>query len=502
MALLVQRKLPALDVREDLRAAQQNGWSGISADGRFGLFALNGFAPTIVDLANGTQRVAGADTKYIEWMHVGASGWATLVEDRRGHYAVRTIDLASGKSKQFRSKDELRRAFVLEPGLVLALQSGEAVFLESAKGERVGPALPARVDELAVSAQGVIATTAYGEATSVSLWSNRKVVAKVPALGKDGAQVFHMAFSPDGTRLGFFDDDVLRVVDTATGASVFVLKETGLPANVIGAALSSNERSIVLATADRTLTPRSQVTVFSIDFGARGAKFATEATLAELDGHPAVGPHGILVNRQLLLAIAGAESAPPAKAEKPKAEKSKAEKPKAEKPKAEKPKAARATLHLGAAQLKSLRDDCEEALALLQEHVDVAAFDGKSEARATAEKAAKALDGVMVASDIDWDFAACTLTGADPKGERVEVTKPSKKYGTERLLSDVPDATPETLDEYVSEGDQKSYKKAAALLDAGGSVRQLRLTGSKDDGYTVVLTLAGPAGVLTVRSDT
>ena len=499
MALVTKRKLPALDVREDLRAAQQNGWSGISADGRLGLFALNGFAPTIVDLADGTQRVAGADTKYIEWMHVGASGWATLVEDRRGHYAVRTIDLASGKSKQFRSKDELRRAFVVEPGLVLALQSGEAVFLDSAKGERVGPALPVRVDELAVSAQGVIATTAYGEATSVSLWSNRKVVAKVPALGKDGAQVFHMAFSPDGTRLAFFDDDVLRVVDVASGASVFVLKETGLPANVIGAALAANDRIVVIATADRTLTPRSKVTVSSMVFGARGAKFATEATLADFDGHPAVGSHGILVNRQLFLAIPGAESAASPKAEKPKAEKPKAEKREKAQPAAKK---ARATLHLGAAQLKSLRDDCEEALALLQEHVEVAAFDGKSEARTAAEKAAKALDGVMVSSDIDWDFAACTLTGADPKGERVEVTKPSKKYGTERLLSDVPDATPETLDEYVSEGDQKSYKKAAVLLDAGGSVRQVRLTGSKDDGYTVVLTLAGPAGVLTVRSDT
>ena len=499
MALVTKRKVPALDVREDLRAAQQNGWSGISADGRLGLFALNGFAPTIVDLADGTQRVAGADTKYIEWLHVGASGWATLVEDRRGHYAVRTIDLRSGKSKQFRSKDELRRAFVVEPGLVLALQSGEAVFLDSAKGERVGPALPVRVDELAVSAQGVIATTAYGEATSVSLWSNRKVVAKVPALGKDGAQVFHMAFSPDGTRLAFFDDDVLRVVDVASGASVFVLKETGLPANVIGAALAANDRIVVIATADRTLTPRSKVTVSSMVFGARGAKFATEATLDDFDGHPAVGSHGILVNRQLFLAIAGAESAASPKAEKPKAEKPKAEKREKAQPAAKK---TRATLHLGAAQLKSLRDDCEEALALLQEHVEVATFDGKSEARTAAEKAAKALDGVMVSSDIDWDFAACTLTGPDPKGERVEVTKPSKKYGTERLLSDVPDATAETLDEYVSAGDQKSYKKAAVLLDAGGSVRQLRLTGSKDDGYTVVLTLAGPAGVLTVRSDT
>lgn len=495
MALLAKRKLSAVDVREDLRAAQQNGWSCITADGRFALFALNGFAPTIVDLANGSQRVAGGDAKYIEWMHVAGNGWATLVEDRRGHYAVRTIDLATGKSKQFRSKEELRRAFVVEPGLVLGLQSGQAVFLDSAKGERVGPALSARVDELAVSAQGVIATTAYGEATSVSLWSNRKVVAKVPALGKDGAQVFHMTFSPDGTRLAFFDDDALRVVDVASGASVLVLKETGLPANVIGAALSSNERLIVLATADRTLTPRSQVTVSSIDLGARGAKLTTEATLTDFDGHPAVGSHGIIVNRQLWLAVAGAEgaAAPVKQKQKPEA--------KVEKPKTA-AKKARATLHLGAAQLKSLREDCTEALELLREHVEVAAFEGKSEARTAAEKAAKALDGVMVSSDIDWDFAACTLTGADPKGERVEVAKPSTKYGTERLLSDVPDATAETLGDYVSEGDQKSYKKAAALLDAGGAVRQLRLTGSKDDGYTVVLTLAGASGLLTVRSDT
>ena len=71
MALLAKRKLSAVDVREDLRAAQQNGWSCITADGRFALFALNGFAPTIVDLANGSQRVAGGDAKYIECENCG-----------------------------------------------------------------------------------------------------------------------------------------------------------------------------------------------------------------------------------------------------------------------------------------------------------------------------------------------------------------------------------------------------------------------------------------------
>ncbi len=495
MPRLVQTKLAAADVRADLREPQQNRWSALGADGRLALFALGGFAPTIVNLADGTQRVAGADTKYVEWLHVAANGWAVLVEDRRGHYAVRTIDLATAKSKQFRSKDELRRAFVVEPGLLLALQSTEAVFLDAAKGERVGAPLPARVDELAVSAQGLVATTAYGEPTSIALWADRKVVAKVPALEKDGASVYHMTFSPDGSRLAFFDNEALRVVDTATGASVFSQKKTGLPSNVIGAALSSNDTIVVIATADRTLTPRSEVTVYTMCFGDARAKLEVEATMVGFDGHPGVGAHGVLANRETFLVNRSAETQ-----ERPATTPAKgAAKPVKAKAAA---KAARATLLVGATQLESLREDCTEALELLKEHVDVAAFDGKSAERSAAEKIAKALDGVMVSSDIDWDFAPCTLTGADPAGARVEVTKPTKKYGTERLLSDVPDATAENLSDYVTEGDQKAYGKAAALLDAQGSVRQLRLTGSKDDGYTVVLTLGGAAGVLTVRSDT
>ncbi|APR79040.1 Hypothetical protein A7982_04387 [Minicystis rosea] len=169
-------------------------------------------------------------------------------------------------------------------------------------------------------------------------------------------------------------------------------------------------------------------------------------------------------------------------------------------------KTARATLRLGATQIKSLARNCEEALALLKEHVEVEPFSDESSDRASAEATAKALKGVDQSSDIDWGFSACTLTGADPKGARVKVVKPKAKYGTARVLSDIPDATEETLGDYVSERDQKAYTKTAALLDAAGGVRQLRLTAKEDHGYTVVVTLAdgqeGAFGVLTVRSDT
>lgn len=169
-------------------------------------------------------------------------------------------------------------------------------------------------------------------------------------------------------------------------------------------------------------------------------------------------------------------------------------------------KTTRPTLRLGTAQLKSLGKNCEEALALLKEHVEVEAFTSETSDRTSAEAAAKALKGVDQTSDIDWDFSGCTLTGPDPKGAGVEVVKPTAKYDTARVLSDIPDATPETLGDYVSEKDQKAYKKAAALLDAAGSVRQLRLTAKEDEGYTVCITLAsgteGAFGLLTVRSDT
>jgi hypothetical protein len=168
-------------------------------------------------------------------------------------------------------------------------------------------------------------------------------------------------------------------------------------------------------------------------------------------------------------------------------------------------KTSRPTLRLGSTQLKSLAKYCEDALAVLKEHVEVEAFSVESEDRTAAEATAKALKGVEQASDIDWGFSACTLTGPDPKGARVEVVKPKAKYGTARVLSDVPDATDETLGDYVDETAQKAYKKAAALLDAAGTVRQLRLTAKEDQGYTVCITLAAGSkdaiGVLTVRAD-
>lgn len=169
-------------------------------------------------------------------------------------------------------------------------------------------------------------------------------------------------------------------------------------------------------------------------------------------------------------------------------------------------KKSRPVLHLPKTQINSLGKYAEDALAILKEHVDLQPFSADSADRTAAEGAAKALKGVDLTSDIDWGFAACTLAGADPKGAQVEVKKPTAKYGTARILSDVPDATDDTLGDYVSEGDQKAYKKAAALLDAAGTVRQLRLTTKEDQGTTVCITLAagtdGAFGVLTVRSDT
>lgn len=169
-------------------------------------------------------------------------------------------------------------------------------------------------------------------------------------------------------------------------------------------------------------------------------------------------------------------------------------------------KASRPVLRLSATHMRSLAKYCEDALAVLNEHVEVEAFAAESEDRTAAEAVGKALKGVAQTSDIDWGYLACTLTGADPKGARVKVVKPTAKYGTARVLSDVPDATEETLGDYVNERDQKAYKKAGALLDAAGPVRQLRLTAKEDQGYTVCITLAtgkeGALGVLTVRSDT
>lgn len=169
-------------------------------------------------------------------------------------------------------------------------------------------------------------------------------------------------------------------------------------------------------------------------------------------------------------------------------------------------KVSRPTLRLGSSHLKSLAKNCEEALAVLKEHVEVEAFSADSDDRTAAEAVAKALKGVDQTSDIDWGYSGCTLTGSDPKGAGVEVVKPTAKYNTARVLSDVPDATEDTLGDYIGESEQKAYKKAAALLDAAGTVRQLRLTAKDDQGYTVCITLAagkeGALGVLTVRSDT
>ena len=199
-----------------------------------------------------------------------------------------------------------------------------------------------------MSAQGSLATVVWNTKTSVTLWTHDKPT-RVPAWpgAVNQGTAKHLTFSPDGSRLAFVEDSIvepewddatnawlprpdhLRVVDVATGRQVLELP--GLEERRLRFwSLIANDRALALSTEPvsmNVLTPELEVTVSILTLAAKPSS-STERVLSGFDGVPAMGAHGVLVNRSLLLAAkvagAAASAAPAAQREAPAASKAKA----------------------------------------------------------------------------------------------------------------------------------------------------------------------------------
>ena len=153
--------------------------------------------------------------------------------------------------------------------------------------------------------------------------------------------------------------------------------------------------------------------------------------------------------------------------------------------------------------------------------------DAKGDAK-HAEAIAKALEGVVHSSDTDFDYVPCVLHGVDLKkglfaalgikktdrfsvggydNAKLTVTAASKKHPPLRLMAHlVNDDTWAELDEYVEQGDQQAYAKAAKALESVGDVVGVCLC-ANDGATKLVFTMAKAAsgawsGVLAVRTET
>ena len=415
---------------------------------------------------------------------------------------VKVIDVATGKTREFRLK-EAKRAFMIQPGVLVVHRDGDVEFYDATTGKQLGTALQKGVDEMTVSPAGVIATAQWNGKTSVTLWSDREHPVEIPAPGlKPSSESQRLRFSPDGSRLGYFDYQTVRIVDVDAGKVVLTVTETGLGPKFYGWTLLSKDLAVALSTAEFTESPNCRMQVSTLALTAENPKFEPQIVLTGFDGTPALGPAGVLVNRGLFLeskvsapvaAPAVVWFDPAALAKAPKKAPSKAAKPKPR-------------LHLSAAALEAVKA-CGPAFEILCAHTELEVFTPKTPLvdGPLAEAAAKLLTGAVLSSDIDWEFMPCVLDGDDLKGATVKVVKTGKKIRAGLLLSDMTTIAVGTLDEYLSAEDQAAHRQAAALLEGASPVRQLRLT-DDDESCTVLLTLArtgtGSPGILAVRIDT
>jgi hypothetical protein len=467
----------------------------VSPDGQRALRACSGTETALVDLNDGSERRIPGATRYVSWVHIGTDGVGVVVDSR----GITTVDMATGKARSLRMK-EAKRAFMVQPGVLVVHRENDVEFYDVASGKRLGAALQKKVDEMTVSSRGAIATAEWNVDTSVTIWVSREKQVKIRATQKRRSRSQYLEFSPDGSRLGYFDDKILRIVDVDAGKLVHEVEEPGLGPKFYGWTLLSKDLAAALSTEDFSEPAKCEMEVSTLALTAAKPKFAKELVRDGFDGHTALGPGGLLVNRGFFLAstASGPVATPSVAWVAPPAPKKASTKAPAEK---KKPK-----LHVPAAGLEALKS-CEPAFRVLSALTELVVFAPKSSLadRPLAQAAAKALDGVVLSSDIDWDFIPCVFEGDDPRGVNVKVVKTSKKVAAETLLSDMTNIPAGSLDEYLSVAEQKAHAKAAKLLEAAGPVRQLQLK-DDDEICAVLLTLArtetGSPGILSVRIDT
>lgn len=471
-------------------------YTALSPDGRLALRTTSsGTDLKIIQLDDGSETLITKDVRYTSWVHVSADGVGLLVDDR----TIRIVDMATGKMRTLRVKNA-KRAWLVQPGVLAVWMNAAVEFLDATTGKQIAKPLPTKVDEMMVSPRGVIATASWNEKTSVTLWADRDHPVAIPmspsTLGLSSAQ--HLSFSPDGSRLGFFEDNLMRIVDVDKGEQI--VEGTPEPhiksfIKFLGWTLLSKDSALVGSTGQHG-DASTRVAVLSTVALTAEATVTRQLVVKGIDGLPFIGPDRVFVNRGLVLERTDTTQAKPVVGppvvwvESLPAASKKATTKKATKPK----------LHLSAAALSALKD-LGAALEVLSAHVDLSAFaPGSSLAdQPLAEAAAKPLEGEVLSSDIDCELFPCVLEGNDPRGENVTVVKPTKKLGTDRLLSDKP------LDADVSPEEQEVYEEAAKILESTSPVRQLRIT-DDNEITTVVLTLGstatGSPGLLTVRVDT
>lgn len=468
-------------------------YSAVSPDGRWAFGTGNGFEATILDLHDGSTRTLPGHTRYTSSVEISTDGIAVLADS----ITVRVIDLASAKVIATLRMKGVRQAFMLQPGVLVMLVNDNVELYDVAHGTRIGEPLQKNVHELAVSPLGVIATASWTTSVSATLWSSRTDARTVPVPATNtnpGSDSQWLRFSPDGSRLGYFSSHTLHLVDVARAEVVYTLATTGL-------CLKRRDWILLSPTHAVAITEPGggkDLEVASLDATSPEARFEKLIDLDKMGNGCRLGPAGVLVAPNTLLAIDPPVALAPRTLEWVDPALLVKRKPK----KATAPK-NKPILCVPAPVLAQLRNQAPLA-AILAEHVVLEPLETlEKEGRALAEATAGALEGLVLSTSIDAEYVPCVLQGADPKGAHVKNRKASKKLTAAAFLHDIENL--ESLADYVGEADQVTYGEAAKLLEDVSPVRQIRLA-DETESFTVLLVLArtetSSPGVMSFRIDT
>ena len=467
----------------------------------------------MIRLDDGSEQLLPPKVMYPKSVDISASGWGVVVDDR----GIRVVEVATGKMRMLKLKDAAR-AFMVQPGVLAVLIGGKVEFLDAVSGKKVGAALKTKeVDDLVVSLQGVLGTVQYNTKTSVTLWPNRESPIAIAAWkeawnggARDGTAM-GLTFSPDGSRLAFVEDPIeepmwddkkktwgdrsshVRVIDVHTGKPIvdFAGLKAGTDRNW---KLVSNDTAIVLSEdrPDRFgyVSPTAAVKVLTVKFSSSKPDITEQLTMSGFDQRPAVGVHGVLVNRGLYLKCT--EVAPIVPSDSPRVSWLAGQATAKKQQPTSKPK-----LQLPADAFKELQNDASEALKAISKHFEVGPFSARTgkKAHAVAALAAKALTGIELSSGRDWSFSACVLEGDLPSDPDIKIVK--NKSAMPLLEGSGNEMEP---------NEKKAYASASQILNKAGKPTKIEIR-SDDAWCTVLITLAlqksvPSAGVVTVYFDT